>query len=286
LSQRISPPRIFPEGTLAPRPPAGNAGAQDAHRQTGFVLGSETEAIVSGLEAEGEVAQASSVTKYRTQRMIAAMGPWSRSWLTRLEALHALQWGNYAASLPLLRAAADYESASLAMLGSDLAEWETWLAEGGIALAPAQHATEYRLHAFRSAETMAAHPILGPVYRAVTDLSLPHFGATLLVAANESDATRIAMTFGDRDFHLGLAELCLGYLALLGKARLDALLAHASVFAIPDRGSLQNVSLQLEELAARKDRCSLEFIEVGGMSRYLVHNWRRTPGSAAKKILL
>ena len=76
-------------------------------------------------------------------------------------------------------------------------------------LAPEQHATEIQLHAFRSAETMASHPVLGPVYRIVTDLSLPHFGATLLVAGSESDPSRIAATFADRDFHMGWAELSL-----------------------------------------------------------------------------
>jgi hypothetical protein len=38
--------------------------------------------------------------------------------------------------------------------------------------------------------------------------------------------------------------------------------------------------------AADGDRCAVEGIERNGERRYLVRNWRRTPGAAAKRILL
>jgi hypothetical protein len=283
---RVSPPRIFPEATRAGRPPSGSAGSGDAYRQTGFVLGKEVDLVLRGLQLEGAVAAASSGAKYRTQTAAAALGPWSRGWLTRLEALHAAEWGNYVAAMPLLRAAADSEAACLAMLRDQAAEWNEWLDQGGVCLAPSVHATEYRLHAFRSAETLAGHAILGPVYRAATDLSLPHFGATLLLAGNDSSPDRVLMTFGDRDFHLGLAELVLGWLLMLGVAQCETLAEFPAVFATGERAEIEQWVAESTDVTARGDRCTIEAVDMDGEKRYLVHNWRRAAGAAQKRILL
>lgn len=284
-AQRVSPPRVFPEATRAPRPPATAAGSADAHRQTSFTLGDEADLVVRGLSFEGEAAAGSAGARYRTQPLAAALGLWSRAWLCRLEALHAVEWGNYAAAVPLVRAAADHQAAEVALLRTDAAEWLEWLGQGGIGLAPGDHAAEFRLHAFRSGEVLAGHETLGPIYRAATDLSLSHFGATLLLAASDSDAERVVMTFGDRDFHLGLAELCLGWLHLLAVAQVDALEAHADVFA-PTGTPIRAHAAAARIAAARTDRCRIEAVDRAEGQRYLVHNWRRTPGAAAKRILL
>jgi hypothetical protein len=285
-SYRVSPPRISRVATRAPKPPAEAAGSSDAYRQTTFVLSSEVECVLDGLNLEGSVAEASSGAKFRTQKMVAALGLWSRAWLSRLEALHALEWGNYVAAVALARAAADYQASSLYVLRTDAAEWREWLEGGGIAQAPDQHATEFRLHAFRAAEVLAAHEILGPVYRTTMDLSLSHFGSTLLVAGNESAPDRVLMTFGDRDFHMGLAELNLGWLAQLGVAQVDALVEFEGVFAITDRPRVDAWRAQAANLVEGRDRCRVETIERDGEKRYLVHNWRREPRSAPKRLLL
>jgi hypothetical protein len=283
---RVSPPRVFPEATGAAKPPIGAAGSADAYRQTGFVLGKDVDLVLRGLELEGVIANASTGAKLRTQKMVAALGLWSRAWLTRLEALHAVEWGNYVAAVALVRAGADHQAAALYVLHTDGSEWEEWLAQGGVALAPGEHATEYRLHAFRAAEILAAHDILGPIYRTSMDLSLSHFGSTLLLAGNESDPQRIAMTFGDRDFHVGLAELNLGWLLMLSVAQLEAALEFEGVFAIPDRAGIQRFCQEARAAVAAKDRCRVDVIEREGQKRYLVQNWRRAPGAAAKRILL
>ncbi|MGH2632174.1 MAG: hypothetical protein ACRDG3_02085 [Tepidiformaceae bacterium] len=283
---RVSPPRIFPHATRAAKPPMGADGSADAFRQLGFVLGDDVELVLQGLNLEGAVAEASSAAKYRTQKMVSALGLWSRSWLSRLEALHAVEWGNYVGALPLIRAAADYQAAALYLLHSQAVEWEEWLAAGGIALAPDEHATEYRLHAFRAAEVLAAHEILGPVYRAATDLSLSHFGSTLMLTGSDSTPDRVLMTFGDRDFHLGLAELELGWLLQLAVAQGEALVEFTGVFAINDRAALEAFCGAARARVADPARCGIEQIERGGEVRYLVHNWRRAPGAAAKRLLL
>jgi hypothetical protein len=40
------------------------------------------------------------------------------------------------------------------------------------------------------------------------------------------------------------------------------------------------------EALSRPDRCRIEEVEEGGYKRFLVHNFRRAPSGAPKKILL
>jgi len=282
---RVSPPNVFPTATGAAKPAMGSPGA-DAYRQTGFVFGADIDLVLRGLLLEGACAEATAGAKFRKQRTAAVLGPWSRSWLCRLEALHAMQLGNYAAAIPLVRTAADYQAALIALLGADATAWEAWLEAGGIALAPDVHATEFRLHAFRSGEVLAAHPTLGPLYRVTTDLSLSHFGSTLLLAGSESAPDHVTMTFGDRDFHTGLAQLVLGWLLELSAVMAETLPAHTDAFGVPDATVLADFTAAARAVAADGDRCAVETIERSGERRYLVRNWRRTPGAAAKRILL
>ena len=283
---RVSPPRVFPVATGASKPPSDAAGSVDAFRQTGFVLGKDIELLLEGLNLESSIADASSGAKYRTQKTASALGLWSRAWLTRMQAVHAVQWGNYVAAIALVRAAADYQAAGLYLLRTGAAEWEEWLGHGGVALASDVHATEYRLHAFRAAEILASHDILGPVYRTSMDLSLSHFGSTLLTVGNDSDPDRVVMTFGDRDFHLGLAELALGWLLLLGTAQVEAAIEFEGVFAIPDRPTLDAFCHEARHAASAGQRCHIDVVEREGEKRYLVQNWRRAPGAATKRVLL
>lgn len=271
--------------TLATKPPNDIAGSVDAYRQSSFVLGSEFELVLDGLNLEGKLAEASSGAKFRSQRMASAMGLWSRSWLSRLQVLQGLQWGNYAAATPLVRAAADYQAAMLYLLRTGAEEWQEWLDAGGVAISPEHHATEFELHAFRAAEILAAHEVLGPLYRIVTDLSLSHFGSTLLFTGAESAPDHVSITFGDRDFHFALAELHLGWLLELGLAQFEALGEAGDVFT-PLEPPMTSWVEPARKVVANQSRCRVEQIESEGLRRYLVHNWRREPRSAPKRILL
>jgi hypothetical protein len=188
--------------------------------------------------------------------------------------------------MPLLRAAADYEAAGAALVAVSRDEWQEFVDEGGIALAPGEHATEFRMHPFRSAESLAAIPALGDAYRAASDLALPHFGTTLLLAASESTPERIAVTFGDRDFHLGLAEIVVGLLLTLGVTRVETLLAHPDVFAPRADAVLETFVRGATRALERPDRCRVTVVEHDGARRHLIVNWRRAPGAAPKRILL
>lgn len=262
------------------------AGSADSYRQIGFVLGGEVEHVLAGLNLEGTCAEASSGAKYRKQVVAAAMGLWSRSWLTRLEALHAIEWGNAVAAMPLIRAAADLAAAMAATLETDAAEWNGWLETQPIRLSAEDHATEFAPFPFRAAEVLAARPALGDIYRASTALSLPHFESTLLLAGADSGADRILMTFGDRDFHLGLTELVLGWLLELGLALFDVLRAAGGTLGMTDGETIAGWEDGARRLLARDGRCRIEPVERAGMARLLVHNWRRAPGAAKKKMLI
>lgn len=286
MSHRVSPPRVYGGASHAGKPPMSAAGSADSFRQLGFVLGEDTALLIEALDFEASLAEGATGAKFRNQVVASGLAFWSRGWLTRLQALHAVEWGNYTAALPLIRAAADYQAAHLELLQKGATEWVEWLEGEPITLVPSEHATSIDRHPFRSAETMAVHPILGPVYRIATDLSLPHFGSTLLSSALDSDATKIAVTFGDRDFHNGWAELCLGLLLQLGVAQLEATLEFATVFGVLEPGQVQAISARLSTASQRPTRCSVTIIEVGGEQRYLISNWRRSPSGAPLKILL
>ncbi len=242
--------------------------------------------MVAGLALEGAVAEASSAAKYRNQPMAAALMQWSRGWLTRLEALHAIEWGNYGAAIGLLRVACDFQAAEQLLLDTGAEEWGEWLTEPGIALAADEHGTAFRLHAFRAAEVLARHSTLGEVYRQVADLSMPHFGSTLLLAGPESDPGRVVATFGDRDFHLGLAQLGLGWLLDLGIARIADLLERDGPFHVPDAAQLERWQEGARKLLAGPDRCRMAMLDDHATYRYSIDNWRRSPGGAGKRILL
>jgi hypothetical protein len=196
-----------------------------------------------------------------------------------------MQGGNYPAAMPLVRAAADHLAAEVALLEVDTGEWQAWLDGGGVAMAHDQHALEFALHPFRSAEALARYPGLGRVYRHASDLAMPHFGATLLLAGHASTPERVAPTFGDRDFHLGLAELVLGWLLQLGLEQVSALERHPEAVA-----PLPPAASEWREAAAaaiaRSDRAAIDDIERDGARRLLVSNWRTRPGDAARRILL
>lgn len=283
---RVSPPKIFPEATHAAKPPPDPAGPADAYRQTKFMLSDETEAVIAGLNLEGELAKAASGSKFRNQRVAAGMAMWSKGWLCRLQALHAVEWGAYTAAPTLVRGAADHLAAQRAVTSISAEEWDAWLASGGIGRAPDQQATAFRLHPFRSAEMLAADPDLGLLYRAAMDLSMPHFGATALLAAAESDEERVLVTFGDRDYHQSLAELLLGWLLNLGLAHVSAVSEEESPFPDAEHDRRVAWTKRAETILKRTDRCTMALTEVEGEQRWLIEHWRRGPTAVPKRVLL
>ncbi len=281
---RISPPNVSPEPTPATRPPQGSAEA-DAYRETSFVLGAEVETVLRGLRLEGAAAAASAGAKFRKPRTAAVLALWSRSWLLRLEALHAVQWGRYAAAPPLVRAALDAIAAAAA--ARDGGEWEEWIGRA-VTLRPDAHGYEVPLGPFRSAETLASDPELGTLYQECTLFTMPHFGSTLLLVAEQSNPERFAVSFGDRAFHLGLAELALGWLLRAGLRLLELIdeWSSAGILGPVDEAEAAVFRSEAEAALRRGERCRLERATVSGEERTIVVNWRRQPGSAPRRFVL
>ena len=277
---------MFPQATHASRPPADAAGSADAHRQTGFVLGEETDHILAGLTLESAVAADAAGSRFRNVTVAAALAIGSRGWLARLQALHVIEWGNYAAAVPLIASAAEHEAACAAALGDAAAGWESWLAEGGLADLSEERATAFALGRRQAPAAVDGLPLLAEVREAATVLAQPSPGATLLLAGGASGEGRLAVTFGDRDFDVGLAELTLGWLLAVGVGKAEVLLAAEAVLPIPDGDALRGWSERASALLAGPRRCRIGRIELAGEPRYAVENWRRAPGGAVRRIIL
>ena len=280
---RVSPPRIHPEAERSSRPPAGAAGSVDAHRQISFVLGETVELVLEGLRLESAVASEAAGARYRNITVAALLATGSRAWLARLEALHAIESGAYAAAVPLVASAADHEAACAAILqGGDA--WQDWIGADGVGDLPEAHATELALGS--PPDDAGCPELLADVRAATEALARPSPGASALLSGGESGPGRLAVTFGDRDFHMALAELTTGWLLALGVANVELLLEAGDVLPISDADALDRWTRSARRELDAPRRCRIERREVAGAERYVVENWRRAPAGAVRRIVL
>ena len=281
---RVSPPRVSPEAERSPRPPAGSAGSADAYRQTSFLLGESVELILEGLRLESAVAKEAAGSRYRNVTAAALLATGSRAWLARLQALHAIEGGAYAAAVALIASAAEHEAAGAALLADDGGAWREWLDGGGLGDLHEAHATELALGA--APEAVGIPPLLAETRDAAAALAAPSPGASLLLAGGESGAARLAVTFGDRDFHMALAELTSGWLLALGVARIGLLLEADGALPVSDADALRRWTRAARGALEGARHCRIERREIGGAMRYVVENWRRAPAGAGRRLVL
>jgi len=281
---RVSPPRVHPEAERSSRPPAGSAGSVDAHRQTTFVLGETVDLVLEGLRLESAVASEAAGSRYRNVTVAALLATGSRSWSARLEALHAIESGAYAAAVPLVASAADHEAACVALLADGAAAWRELLDADGVTDMPEAHATQLALG--EPPEGGALPELLAGVRDVARALAQPSPGATLLLAGGESGPGRLAVTFADRDFHMALAELTSGWLLALGVAKVELLLEAGDVLPISDQEGLTRWARAARRQLDEPRSCRIERREVGGVERLVVENWRRAPAGATRRIVL
>ena len=152
----------------------------------------------------------------------------------------------------------------------------------------AHKAFEFGLGSFFSGSKIAADPVLAAVYRPVTALSRPNFGATLLLVAPEANNVRLAITFADTTFHLGWSELILGWLLALALRLVKVAVEAAPLIPISEdvRAAFAGLETDVSVALGRNDRCRVQEADESGYRRYLIHDFRRTSGAAPKKILL
>jgi len=271
----------FPDRYRLPSRPSGVwPTVQDAYRQTQFLLGTDLAVFERAMNLQLRIVAANS--KARTTPAAALFAFWSRTFSHLADACGLLSAGSYVSCPPLLRAACDCIAAQRSAVADDFAEYEEWF---GIAIQQDREhaATAFDLGRFRAGSVLAEDERLGSVYRLLTDLSMPHFGASALQTAPDSNLQKLAISFADGGFHLAWAELIVGWLLMLADTQITTVVS-SGVFAVDPtvREDCEGLSREINAALGSTRRCYVE--EVGG--RFLFHNYRRTSTGAPKRVML
>jgi hypothetical protein len=277
----------FPESYDLPEKPSAGGPAIDAFRQTGFVLGKDLGLFREGMGLQLKIVQDSSHSRFRKHPYAAIMGLWSRTFSTLADTCLLITRGSYQSCAPLVRSACEFVAAQQGLHSGEMELFTEWLA-GHFVPKEEHKAFEFGLGRYFAGGVLADDAALRAVYRPASELGRPSFGATTLLIGPESNNRRLALAFADSSFHVGWAELTLGWLLSLCERQL-AFATHAKgTFAIHDdtHAAYLSFSRRVEQSLTRSDRCRVEEIEEGGYKRYLAHNVRRAAAGAPKRLLL
>ena len=272
----------FPERYELPaRPSAASPLVQDAYRQTQFLLPADLALFERAMNLQLAIVAANA--KRRTPAAAALFGLWSRAFAYLADACTLLSRGSYVSCPPILRTACDCIAAQRSLLSEDADDFSNWLANA-YRQDPEKAALALNLGRFRAGSVLAQDESLGAAYRLLTDLSMPHFGATALLVAPDSGLQRLSITFADSAFHLGWAELIAGWLLLLADLQLETAIG-SGLFAVGDqlRQEHERLSLDIATAVANPRRCQAQELEGG---RRLIRNFRRSSSGVPKRILL
>ncbi|HEY7467324.1 MAG TPA: hypothetical protein VIB47_11600 [Dehalococcoidia bacterium] len=289
--QRISRIRAPAQYTSPSRPPeAAGEQALDAYRQTRFVLGNDVELFSETMDLQlALVADANPATssQYRTPELAALSALWSRAYAALADAMLLVSRGSYASTLPLIRAACELIAAQEGLRAGEMDQHHEWLAS---TLQPDEthKAFEFHIGRYFAGGVLFSDDVLRGIYRPASDLARPAFGASLLLVGPESSSSRVAVSFADPSFHLGWAEIVLGWLLALSTRQVEVVVDAEGIFPVSDarRQAYERLQKRVDEALARRDRCRIEEIVDGYNRRYLVHNFRRASGGSPKRILL
>lgn len=289
--QRVAP-FALPEGYALPPKPGGDAesGVTDAHRQAGFVLGADVRLLERGMSLQVAVLRDSYGGPFRTHQFAAIAMLWSRAFACERDAIALAFDGAYVSAIPLLRGAAEALAGECGLLREDdVAAFEAWLAGVGQP-DEALKAIRVPIGFYRTGSVLASDELLGPLYRVTSDLGNTHFGASLLEVAPESNQQKLAVAFGERLFHLAWAELTFGWALTLAVRQLRFAIEAAApgivAMTAERRAECEAFDADATAALARRDRCAISEVEVDGGRRLLVANFRRAPGSAARRVVM
>lgn len=286
--QRVSGMRLPERWTQPGRPTELDPAAEDAWRQSGFLLGDELELLTRGFELQLRVAATGYEPAARTMAMAALASQWSRALTAESEALSLLRRGGYGTAVALVRQAIELVAAQIALAGGDLDDFRRW-AHHAYGRHEPTRADEVGLGHYFAGEVIASDEPLRAAYRAVSDLARPNFGATALFVAGEAGRSRYPLIFGDQAFHLGWGQLLTGWLALIGERQIHFALHARAHFPAGDELRTEAVAWvrRAEALRNAPDHCRLEqWPDEDGRRRQLLLNFRRRPGDATRRILL
>ena len=285
---RIRPPQQY---ARPPRPPesAGDA-AQDAFRQTRFLLGNDLDLFAEAMELQlklVEDANPSTSSKYRTLELAAISAMWSRAYAGLADMMLLVSRGSYPSVLPLMRSTAELVAAQEGLRAEEMELHHEWLAN---TLQPDEthKAFEFHLGRYFAGGVVAGDDVLRAIYRPASDLARPAFGASLLQVGPETSNERLVLNFADASFHQGWAEITVGWLIALAARQLRVIVDTEGIFPVSDerRKAYESLQKRVDEAVSRRDRCRIEEVAEGYSRRYLVHNFRRGSGGSPKRILL
>jgi hypothetical protein len=286
-TQRVSAIPFPDRYELPARPDGAPTATQDAYRQTTFLLGDDLRLFEEGMNLQLRIVRDASPSSFRKHPYAALMGLWSRTYFALADACLLATRGSYASCPVLARSACEYIAAQHALQAGEIPQFLEWLAAG---LRPNERhrAVEFGLGRYFAGEVLASDERLRRVYRPSSELGRPNFGATLLAVGPESNNLRLALTFADTSFHLGWAELTLGWLLALSERQLAVAVHAGGIFPIHDdvHHACADYARRVEAALTRSDRCSIEEVEEDNSRRYLIHNFRRAPSGAPKRVLL
>ncbi len=286
--QRVSPLALPGEYRTPPRPDGElDATAADAHRQTGFVLGKELRLFERGMNLQLAILRDSYAVRYRKPPLAAIAMLWSRAYAYERDAVALALAGSYVSALPLLGSAAEALAAQEALRRGAMPLFEAWLAEAGRPDA-ARKAVSVPMGRFRAGSDPVGDPAIGAVYRATAALADTSFGASMVGVAPESNMQKLSVSFGERAFHLGWAELTLGWALTLVDRQLALAADAVDIFNVTEERQAQRETFAAEVGAtlARRDRCRVEELGRADGGRLVIANFRRAPGGAQRRLAL
>jgi len=266
---------------------AASAAQHDAFRQAQFVLGNDLRLFGEGMALQLRILHDSSHSRYRTHAYAAVVSTWSRAYSSLGDACLLVTRGSYASVPNLVRSACELIAAEHQVQSEEMGEYVGWLL-GHLKPDEEHKAFDVGMGHYFAGSTLAADDGLRLVYRAASDLGRPNFGATLLETGAESNNVRLAYSFADPAFHVAWAEIELGWLIRLCERQI-AVAAHMPdvLNVTPEmHAAFADYAARAGQALAAPSRARLEEVEADGFKRWLVHNFRRQPSGAPKKILL
>ena len=280
----------FPEQYALPSKPGESSppAVQDAYRQAQFVLGGDLRLFAEGMTLQLRILNDSSHSRYRTHTYAAVVSTWSRAYSALADACLLITRGSYATVPNLVRSACELIAAEYQVEREEMGEYVGWLL--GHLKPDEQHkAIDVGLGHFFAGTTLSADEHLRLVYRAASDLGRPNFGATLLETGPESNNVRLAYAFDDASFHVGSAEIELGWLLRLCERQLAVAAHMTGVLNITPEThtAVTDYAARVQQALTGASRARIEEVDDGeNHKRWLVTNFRRQPSGAPKKYLL
>ena len=285
--QRISPITFPSEPLTLPKPRDDEPQIiRDAFRETAFALGLDQRWLLDALALQRKIVDQSAHSRYRKRTYASALLFWSRVHQAGIDLLSMSSRASYGSCLPLVRAALEWLGAEQAVVGEEQIEFEDWLRDAW-GNNSEHHATDVGMGQYMAGQQIAMAPETADAYRAASELGRSHFGAAALLTAAESHDKRFLVNWADSSFHLGWAQLLLGWQIVI-QDRQCRFAVGSGLFGVEaeDRAAYQRLHRSAQSLLSDARRCRASWVIEQGRQRLLIENFRRQPSGAPKRFLL